>query len=105
MEPEQERRRYERYDPELNFLILVSNEYHDEIVGLIRDESRGGCAAVFHRNQFPFNLDNKVVVNTENASDVKSSIRWSKQLDKRFIKVGIEYENNIQLNQDQSKAE
>lgn len=89
---EDDRRSNIRYNPDKNSLLTVSQNDSDEIVGLMRDVSEGGCAGIFHQEYFNFNMGDSLRVTTEEFGEQTATIAWTKNIDKRFLKVGFDFE-------------
>lgn len=86
----EDRRDYFRIRPSKNAVMAITDAEED-VVGLVRDESEGGCAGIFHRDHLPWEVGDRVTVTTRRFQDIGARIIWMKPVDKRFTKVGFEY--------------
>ncbi len=83
-----------RYDPERNSLIVIRPSEADrdsQLIGLVRDISEGGCAAVFQREFFDFPQGCTFEVSIGNEDTREAEVVWKKHVDKKFVKAGMEF--------------
>ncbi|MFB6346763.1 MAG: hypothetical protein ABEK50_13495 [bacterium] len=85
------RREHLRFDPEQNALAVIHLNGKDDnsLVGLLRDESQKGCAAVFHQEFFPFEEGDTVELKLYQLEPTESEIKWIQSLDEKLLKVGF----------------
>lgn len=88
-----ERRENIRFDPDKNALAIihVEGDEDDSLVGLLRDESYQGCSAVFHREYFPYEEGDTVILKVEPDLPRPAEIVWRNQLDERLFRVGFHF--------------
>lgn len=91
---EDNRRSHLRYNPDKNSVMSIISDGvsgSEELIGLLRDISEGGCAGVFHADYFNYTVGDELDVTTDEVSEQKNVIVWKKSLDKKFVKVGFEF--------------
>lgn len=92
------RREHIRFDPDKNSIVMIflgsaQEEPNEEnkLVGLLRDESRSGCGAVFHREFFPLEEGESAKIKPGKISPTEAEVSWLKPIDEKLIRVGFEY--------------
>lgn len=85
------RREYFRYNPDTNALVEIQLDGNRAIMGLMRDESYSGCAAVYQKSAFHFEEGETVEVQAGNHNPRPADIKWIEELDDKLIKVGFEW--------------
>lgn len=89
----EQRREHVRYDPDENALAIIhfGGEEDNSLVGLLRDESHEGCAAVYHKEYFPFDTNDEVTLKVDRLRPSQAEIVWKDELDEKLVKVGFHF--------------
>jgi len=84
-------RNYLRYDPDDNALAVIhpSSGSDEQIVGLLRDESHSGWAAIFQEKTFDLNPGDHVTAKAGPHTPTRVEVKWTKPVDEKFIKAGF----------------
>lgn len=88
-----DRREYFRYNPDDNALAEIRRDDHDDVVGLVRDESYTGCAAVYQKTAFDLDEGESVVLKVGHDTAREAEVKWIEDLDEQLLKVGFEWED------------
>lgn len=93
MEPENDRREHIRFDPESNSLCVLESFGNNDssVIGLLRDRSKSGCAAVFHEQDFDYTEGDSLDLQAGSKRFIESELIWAERLDEKFIKAGFEF--------------
>lgn len=67
------------------------SDQDSQLIGLVRDVSEGGCAAVFQREFFDFPQGGAVTVSIGDEDPRDAEVVWKKHVDKKFVKAGMEF--------------
>ena len=84
-----------RYVSEVNELVGMmrgqdESDFREEIVGILVDESFKGCSVVIHCSH-QLAAGEKMIVRAGKLSPLPAEVRWSKDIDEKVCKVGLEY--------------
>lgn len=88
-------RKHVRFPSEMNTVMYIGfqdklENFERELVGLMLDESQGGCGFLIVREE-SFEIGSVVIVQFAKFPAVKGTVRWQKELDEGIFKIGIEY--------------
>lgn len=98
MGQDDEQRRHIRYDPDRNAIVSIFTDTQEsELIGLLRDVSKGGCAGLFHQEYFKHQVGDMVYVNTLTVTEEQAYIVWQKSIDKQFVKIGFEFTDEVDV--------
>lgn len=102
-----ERRRYIRFDPEELEIALLSEQleefagcdlqsfdFRPTSVGLIMEESFGGCSLVFldkARDPKPLKSGSQVILKVGKLDPILAEIRWRQEVAPQVVQVGFKY--------------
>lgn len=84
-----------RFPPEPNCLARVdttcgSGPFEPDLIGLILDESSGGCGVVFvHTDKLK--AGDRCLVQVGTLEPVRAEVRWKSPLEERVIAIGFQY--------------
>ncbi len=94
MSANKEARRHLRFDPEKNGLAVINptrqNE-EDKIIGLLRDESYEGFAALFRKDMFSYVPGEVLKVTAGHIGPLNAEVEWVSELDEKFVKAGFKF--------------
>ena len=91
----EERRKNIRFKPDPLMYALIDNKpkkdgFNPQIVGLIVNESYGGCELAILR-EYPVKKGDKVKVKSGESGVIKAKISWQKKLDDKIGRIGLRY--------------
>lgn len=84
-----------RFPPEPNCLVRVdtaggNERFEPDLLGLVLDESSGGCGAVFvHTDKL--GIGDRCLIQVGTLEPVKAEVRWRNSLEDRVVAVGFRY--------------
>jgi hypothetical protein len=90
-EDTRDRRDYFRYNPDDNALAEIRVDEDHSVIGLLRDESYSGCAAVFQQSAFRHEEDEVVSLRAGKQGPRPAEVQWTEPLDDKLVKVGFEW--------------
>jgi len=91
---EDNQREYFRYNADENALVKIEARNDQHIVGLMRDESYQGFAAVFQKTAFRYTEGDTVEVEAGRLPLRTAEVIWIKSLDEKFLKIGFEWKDD-----------
>ena len=93
----EERRKNIRFKPDPLMYALIDTKteqdqdsFNPQIVGLIVNESYGGCELAILR-EYPVKKGDKVKVKSGESGVIKAKISWQKKLDDKIGRIGLRY--------------
>ena len=91
-------RRNIRFEPSPNTLawLCISStlpyEFKEDIVGLVVEESLGGCGVIIHWDG-KFHIDDTILIKVGDLEPIRGDIRYISELKKHIYQLGIMYQD------------